>query len=78
VENRNSEDSIDGRPISNAEKIVIITRGQSGQNQMVRAGLAKEIELAIGAPVMVMMNIHTDLDVANGVRGRIQAIILDE
>jgi hypothetical protein len=57
---------------------VIVTRGQSGQNQMARAGLAKEIKLAIGAPVMVTMNIHMDLDVANGVQGRIQAIVLDE
>jgi hypothetical protein len=40
--------------------------------------IGKEIKLAIGVPVMVMMNIHMDLDVANGVRGRIQAIILDE
>jgi hypothetical protein len=58
------EDLIDGQPISNAEKIMIITRGQSGQNQMAWAGLAKEIELVIGAPVMVTMNIHTDLNVA--------------
>jgi hypothetical protein len=72
------EDSIDGQPASNAKKIAIITRGQSGQNQMACAGLAKEIELAIGAPVMVTMNIHTDLDVANGVWGRIQAIVLDK
>jgi hypothetical protein len=69
---------INGRPISNAEKIAIITRGQSGQNQMAQAGLAKGIELAIGVPVMVTINIHTDLDVTNGVRDRIQAIILDE
>jgi hypothetical protein len=72
------EDSIDGRPISNAEKIAIITRGQSGQDQIAWARLAKEIELAIGVPVMVTINIHTDLDVANGVQGRIQAIVLDE
>lgn len=38
----------------------------------------KDIELAIGAPVMVTLNIHTDLDVANGVRGEIEGIVLDE
>ena len=38
----------------------------------------KEIELAIGAQVMVTLNILTDLDVANGVRGVIEGIVLDE
>ena len=42
---------------------------------MERAGLAKDVELAIGASVM---NILTDLDVANGVRGMIKGIVLDE
>ena len=34
--------------------------------------------MAIGASVMVTLNIHMDLDVANGVHGMIQGIILDE
>ena len=38
----------------------------------------KEVELAIGAPVMVTLNIHMELDVANGVRGVIEGIVLDE
>jgi hypothetical protein len=38
----------------------------------------KDVELAIGAPVMVTMNILTDLDVANGVRGHVEGIVLDE
>ena len=36
------------------------------------------IVLAIGAPVMVTLNILMDLDVANGVRGHIEGIVLDE
>ena len=72
-----AEDTIDGRPVTNDEKIAIITGGKGSQTQMDRAGLAKEIELAVGAPVMVTLNIHTDMDVANGVRGKIEAIILD-
>ena len=32
----------------------------------------KEVELAIGAPVMVTLNIHTELDVANGVHSVIE------
>jgi hypothetical protein len=38
----------------------------------------KDIELAIGALVMVTLNILTDLDVANGMRGIIEGIVLDE
>lgn len=67
-----SEDMIEGRPVTNEEKIAIMMGGKGSQLQMERAGLAKEIELAIGASV-----IHTDLDVANGVRGTIEAVVLD-
>ena len=41
------------------------------------AGLMNDVELAIGAPVMVTLNIHTNLDVANGVRGILEGIVLD-
>ena len=45
---------------------------------MENGGLMKDLELAIGAPVMVTQNILTDLDVANGVRGEIEGIVFDE
>ena len=45
---------------------------------MEQGGLMKEIELAIGIPVMVTFNVRTELDVANGVRGVIEAIMMDE
>ena len=45
---------------------------------METGGLMKDLELAIGAPVMVTQNILTDLDVANGVRGEIEGIVFDE
>ena len=73
-----AEDIVDGHSVTNEEKIVIIVGVKGSQSQMERAGLVKEVKLAIGAPVMVTLNIHTDLDVANGVQGRIKAIILDE
>ena len=73
-----AQDSIEGRSVTNEEKIAILTRTRGSNSQMDRGGLGKEIELAIGASVMVTLNIHTDLDVANGVRGTIQGIILDE
>ena len=73
-----AQDMIDGRPVTNEEKIAILTRTKGSNSQMDRGGLAKETELAIGASVMVTLNIHTDLDVANGVRGVIEGIVLDE
>jgi hypothetical protein len=73
-----SEDTIGGRPVTNEEKIAIMTRTKGSKSETERGGLSKEIELAIGAPVMVTMNILTDMDVANGVRGRIEGIVFDE
>ena len=73
-----AEDTIDNHPVSNEEKIAILTRTKGSSSQTDRAGLAKDVELAIGAPVMVTLNILTDLDVANGVRGTIEGIVLDE
>ncbi|KIK81358.1 hypothetical protein PAXRUDRAFT_69665, partial [Paxillus rubicundulus Ve08.2h10] len=43
-----------------------------------RGGLAKRVFIAIGMEVMVTFNIDTDIDVANGSRGYITDIILDE
>jgi hypothetical protein len=72
-----AEDTIDGRPVTNEEKIAIITQKRQSKTHLER-GLAREIELAIGASVMVTLNILTDLDVANGVHGVIEGIVLDE
>ena len=73
-----SEDTIGGWPVTNDEKIAIMTKTKGSRNEMGHGGLMKEVELAIGAPVMVNLNILTDLDVANGVRGTIEGIVLDE
>ncbi|KAF8577302.1 hypothetical protein K439DRAFT_1254910, partial [Ramaria rubella] len=40
-------------------------------------GLPDQVELVIGMKAMVMMNVNTDLDVANGSHGEIVDIILD-
>ena len=45
---------------------------------MGHGGLMKEVELAIGALVMVTLNILTDLMLQNGVRGTIEGIVFDE
>ena len=73
-----AEDTIGGRSVTNEEKIAIMTRTKGTKTGLDRGGLMKEIELAIGASVMVTLNINTDLDVANGVRGRIEAIVMDQ
>jgi hypothetical protein len=73
-----AEDTINGHPVSNEEKIAILNRPKGSKSSLDRAGLMKDIELAIGAPVMVTLNIHTDLDIANGVRGVIEGVVLDE
>jgi hypothetical protein len=71
-----AEDTIHGQPVTNAEKIVIMTQSKGSQSQSERASLMKEIKLVIGAPVMVTLNIFMDLDVDNGVRGTIEGIVL--
>ena len=58
---------VDGCVVTNDEKIVIATWTKGSKSSMERAGLMKEVELVIGAPVMVMLNIHMELDIANGV-----------
>lgn len=73
-----AEDTISGFSVTNEEKITIMTKIKGSKAQMERGGLMKDIELAIGASVMVMVNIQTNLDVANGVQGVIEAIVLDE
>lgn len=73
-----AQDTIDGHCVTNEDKIAILTRTKGSHSQTERGGLMKETEIAIGAEVMVTLNIHTDLDVANGVRGVVEGIVLDE
>ena len=73
-----AEDTIAGNPVSNEEKIAIVTRSKGSKTHTDHGGLAKEMEVAIGAPVMITHNIQTDLDLANGARGIIEGIVLDE
>jgi hypothetical protein len=73
-----AEDTIHGQSVTNAEKIAIMTQFKGSQSQSECTSLMKEIELAIGALVMVTLNIFMDLDMANGVQGTIEEIVLDE
>ena len=73
-----AEDTIGGCPVSNEEKIAILSGSKGSKSHIDRGCLMKEVELAIGVPVMVTQNIQTDMDLANGVRGTIEGIVLDE
>jgi hypothetical protein len=65
-------DNIEGRSPSLVDRFAILRKAGNEE----RAGLMKMVELAIGMPVMVTMNVHTELDIANGSRGTITGIVL--
>ncbi|KAH7924255.1 hypothetical protein BV22DRAFT_1047590 [Leucogyrophana mollusca] len=72
-------DTIQGRALTLKERFAVATKqqGRCGKSDE-RAGLPNIVELAIGMKVMVTFNVETDLDVANGARGEITDIVLDE
>ena len=43
-----------------------------------KEGMPDELEIAIGMEVMITYNMDTELDLANGARGEIVEIIMDE
>jgi hypothetical protein len=70
-------DLVDGKPLSLAERFGVLTKaGEKKDGGEERAGLMKTVELTIGMPVMVTLNVHTELDIANGSRGEIVGIVL--
>lgn len=73
-----ADETIKGKPLSNVEK-------QALKNRPKRRGtgdgfynkeLPEELEIAVGARVLVTQNLQTDLDVANGSRGTIVGVLL--
>jgi len=70
---------IQGRLLTLEEKFAVAAKPKTGRgrNRRERAGLADEVDIAIGMEVMVTFNVSTDLDVANGARGHIVDIVLD-
>jgi ATP-dependent exoDNAse (exonuclease V) alpha subunit len=49
-----------------------------GSGRKERVGLQDVVDLAVGLKVMVTFNVNTDLDIANGTRGVITKIVLDD
>jgi hypothetical protein len=59
------------RPLTSREEIIVRSKNPKGRK------LPDTVELAIGMPCMVTMNVKTEHDLANGTRGQIVDIILD-
>ena len=60
------------RSLSPIVKLVV-----AGQGEKLMGKLADRVKLAIGMKVMVLLNLSTKGDIANGTRGTIQDIVLD-
>ncbi|KAF8137247.1 hypothetical protein EV363DRAFT_1132885, partial [Boletus edulis] len=72
-------DTIGGRRVTLAERFAIASKSSNrGGKQDEHGGLPNEVMLAEGMKVMVTYNIETDLDIANGARGEIVKIVLNE
>lgn len=65
-----ANDTIKGRKLTPTEEYLMMRKKDTC--------LAQRVQLAIGMKVMVTFNVNTEKDIANGSRGRIHAIILDE
>lgn len=65
-----AEDTVKGRTLTAGERLALMKKKQ--------VVLPSEVHLAIGCKVMVTFNVETQLDIANGSRGTIYDIVLDE
>jgi len=74
-----ASDTVQGQSLTLEERFAVAAKPKTGRgrNHHEWAGLADEVEIAIGMEVMVTFNVATDLDVANGTRGHIVDIVLD-
>jgi hypothetical protein len=75
-----ASDTIKGRPLTMEERFLVAAAKSKngGANRKEKAGLQNLVELAVGMRVMVTTNVRTDLDIANGARGEIVAIVLED
>jgi len=72
-------DTVQGRQLTLEEKFAVAAKPKTGRgkNRHDRAGLADEVEVAVGMEVMVTFNVSTDLDVADRARSYVVEIVLD-
>lgn len=67
-----ARDTINHAPLSLQQRLVVASLKATDTNH-----LPNKVDLAVGMPAMVLMNIDTDSDLANGSRGTIMDIFLD-
>lgn len=72
-----AEDTVSGQPLSPRQRHHMVT-SKSAKSRDERGGLPEIVEVFVGMKVMVTFNIAVDLDIANGSRGEVIDIILDE
>ncbi|THH14182.1 hypothetical protein EW146_g6117 [Bondarzewia mesenterica] len=71
-----AEDTVRGRRLGMAERYAVALKKNSKGKGI--SGLPPTVTIAVGMKVMVTLNVDTDLDIANGARGEIVEIILDD
>lgn len=72
-----AEDLVGNRALTMQERWDALQSKRGQKERYTCNGLPDVVELAIGMEVMVTVNVETELDVANGSRGRVVDIILD-
>jgi hypothetical protein len=74
-----AHDTIHGRSLNIAERVAVAQKssGDRGAKGDLRGGLPSTVEIARGMKIMVTENVDTDLDIANGSRGVVTAVVLD-
>ncbi|RDB16871.1 ATP-dependent DNA helicase PIF1 [Hypsizygus marmoreus] len=61
-----------GDPVTNAQRLIIV-----GMNEKRTGKLPERVQIAVGMKAMVLLNIATEAELANGTRGVIVDIVLD-
>ena len=71
--------TVGNQPVTLSEKFAIVAKQTGCGSKIDEQGrLPDEVMLGIGMKVMVTFNVEMDLDIANGARGEIIKIVLDE
>ena len=71
-----AENTVKGQPLTMKQRLALAEH-RTRETASTTRTLPGQLMLAKGMKVMVTLNIHTDLDIANGTRGEIVAIVLD-
>lgn len=76
-----AQDTVKGRSLTLSERIQVASKrvDENGKTSKGDSGmLPSVVQLAVGMRVMILFNIDTELDIANGARGVVTEIVLHE